>query len=777
VAVPSSAQETEVVNSLIKKLSVAAEDTNKVLLLADISYRYSEINPDEGIKYGNESLVLSEKLQWQRGLGKAHISLGFNYENKINYTQALEHFFTALTIYEKIGNKLWIGVRYRNIGDVYYYQANYPLALEYYLKGLKLVEEVDNKIEIARATDQIGIVYFAQGNYPRALENAYKAQKIFEALGDKHGIATNDVSIGNIYWAQNNGEKALEYFLKSLKISEEISNKEGMSTSLGNIGNVYLKQNKYAEALQSYIRLSKLSEEMGDKIGVAGSIGSIGFLYCRQGDYLKSLEYSFKSLKLFEEINHKNGMIGCFGDIGQAYYFIAKDTTQKYASLPPLYGVKQIAPVEKKDYVRQAIIYLDSSIMISKEIGALDNLQDNSKTLSLALELNGNYKEAVANFKDYIIYHDSVHNETKTKEITSRELQFDFDKKQDSIKLENEKKDLELQKEFQLKALRYEYEKKQAAAKNEKERQQLKFEQALKETKITFDFEKKQAVIKAENEKKQAGIKAENEKKLAVANEKNLRDREVAIEKNKRVQILWALFVLAISGTGFGIYRVRIKAKDDKIKNTRVELNTLAKGKLHNIKNRYGQFLTLIDQKDYSRAGVYADISAKYLAYALDNINWEIKKWTIAQELELLDRFYAAQVILDPNIKIIKDFDDIDISHTLFISEVFTTLLDNSIIHGFKKKKSSDLCIFTIKIRRDQDLLYFEITDNGDTIKGLESYLIADNPNKGVNLLKRRVENELKAFKKGRVQSTFFAGPNGNTGSIIKFAFPYEISY
>ncbi|MCO6494033.1 MAG: hypothetical protein J5I98_36785 [Phaeodactylibacter sp.] len=44
------------IDSLLLELPRASEDTNKVLLLATLSYNYYPINPDEGIKYGNEGL-------------------------------------------------------------------------------------------------------------------------------------------------------------------------------------------------------------------------------------------------------------------------------------------------------------------------------------------------------------------------------------------------------------------------------------------------------------------------------------------------------------------------------------------------------------------------------------------------------------------------------------------------------------------------------------------------------------------------------------------------
>ena len=50
------------IDSLLKELPIQKEDTNKVKLLNELSYGYWLINPDEGIKYGQNGLELATKL-------------------------------------------------------------------------------------------------------------------------------------------------------------------------------------------------------------------------------------------------------------------------------------------------------------------------------------------------------------------------------------------------------------------------------------------------------------------------------------------------------------------------------------------------------------------------------------------------------------------------------------------------------------------------------------------------------------------------------------------
>ena len=53
------------IDSLLRQLPKANEDTTKVKLLNDLSLSFYSINPDEGLKFGQQGLALAEKLNWK----------------------------------------------------------------------------------------------------------------------------------------------------------------------------------------------------------------------------------------------------------------------------------------------------------------------------------------------------------------------------------------------------------------------------------------------------------------------------------------------------------------------------------------------------------------------------------------------------------------------------------------------------------------------------------------------------------------------------------------
>src|SRR3989339_903372 len=411
------------IDSLLKELPKAIEDTNKVNLLADLSFDFHLINPDEGIKYGEQGVQLAEKLNWKKGLARSLNNLGNCYRGKSNnqkaldyylkslklneeiadkkqiasnlsnignifkdqshYSKALEYYFKALKINEEIDNKKQIATNLGNIGNVYNELSDYSKALEYYFKALKIHEELGNKSGIARNLGNIGNVYSEQSDYSKALEYYFKTLKIYEELGDKNGIAENLINIGNIFNQQSDFPKSLEYYFKSLKIEKELNDRSGIAMNFVNIGIAYGHQSDYSMALEYYYKALKINEELGIKSGIAFNFEQIGKVFMKQSDFKKALEYYFKALNIYEELGEKRGIAFNLNNIGAVYgsqhdltkaleYFLkalkmAEEIGDKMNQLSIFQRIGNIY-IEKSDYTK-AFEYYKKALKVSNEIG------------------------------------------------------------------------------------------------------------------------------------------------------------------------------------------------------------------------------------------------------------------------------------------------------------------------------------------------------------------------------------------------------------------------
>jgi len=376
------------IDSMLKELPMQKEDTNKVKLLDKLSSAYIYINPDEGLKFGQQCLDLATKLDWKEEIAWAYLSLGNNYLMKSDYTNALE----------------------------------------YYFKNLKLNEEIGNKRGIASVTGNIGIIYTQQSNYPKALEYFFKSLKLSEELGDKKGIAYVTGNIGNIYDDQEDYPKALEYFFKSLKLNDELGNKRGIGYNTANIGNIYKSQKDYPKALEYLFKALKQEEEIGDKSSIAISIGNIGSVYKARKNYIMAVEYMQRALKLCEEFGYKGGIAINLANIGSAYIAIIKDTSAKMSKVTVAaesseykYQPTASIPNGKAALLAGAIDYLQRALVINKEIKALEGMQGCYDNLSEAYKLKGDYKKVMEYSDSLRVIRDSVFSQGNREQITKLE--------------------------------------------------------------------------------------------------------------------------------------------------------------------------------------------------------------------------------------------------------------------------------------------------------------------------------------------------------------------
>jgi|GEM_PF-1035965 len=481
------------IDSLIAELPKARQDTHKVNLLNKLSmfagWRVS--NFDDAFHYARQAKQLAEVLNFKKGIANSYNNIGITYNIQRNYPEALENYRTALKIREEIRDKPGIATTYNNIGVFYSNQGNYSQALKNYRSALKIREEINDKQGIAACYHNIGMIYNNQGDYPEAMKMAIAALKVHMETGDKYATAKSYASIAAIYQNLDNYTESLKNSLFALKAYEEVGDKNGIGETYTNIGNAYFGQGNYAEALRNYLAGLKIAEEIGVKVGIAYAHHNTGLVYSVQGNYPEAMRSYLAALKIREEIGEKHGLAGSYAAIGELY-------------------LKQGKTVEAKEWTTKGL-------KLGEEIGAKTLIGSSYALLASADTTLGNYKGAYENYTMYTRYKDSLFNEENTKKLTRLETQYEFDKREDSLKVENEKRELMLQKEMQLTALRFEYEKKQAAARSEKEKQQLQYEEELNRQRINHEYEQKQQQLEAEHQKNLAAEKAKQESQKAAS--------------------------------------------------------------------------------------------------------------------------------------------------------------------------------------------------------------------------------------------------------------------
>jgi tetratricopeptide (TPR) repeat protein len=404
------------VDSLYNVLKTSKEDTNKVRTLNSLSERFwRQGRYDTSLVFSKNAHALAEKINYKLGDATSLRNIAIVYWYQAKYPEALDNQQKALAINREIGNTSGIAANLSNIGSIYKDQGNYVEALDYYMKGLKMDQESGDKRRITGDLGNIGIIYHVQGNYPKSLDYYLQALKMDEEVGDKDNMGRHLSNIGNVYADEGEYTKALDYYTQAVKLDSAIGNINDMAVPISNIGNFYADRKDYTKALNYYTRALKIAEQIGDAQLEAASLGNIGAIYVEYGDFSKALDYDMQGLKIDEKIGNKNGVAGDFSSIGNLYI--------------------------KTGEFKSAEMYLKKAMVLEDSMGVLNDLRVTEMALSELYDTTRQYKLALDYYKKAIVIKDTLFNKDKSNALTRKEISYQFEKKEDAEKAEQEKRD------------------------------------------------------------------------------------------------------------------------------------------------------------------------------------------------------------------------------------------------------------------------------------------------------------------------------------------------
>ncbi len=145
-------------------------------------------------------------------------------------------------------------------------------------------------------------------------------------------------------------------------------------------------------------------------------------------NYKEAFFYLEKSIDLLTLIGDKINLASSYDELAKVYTNCSADLLKE----------KNIRPADRYSVV---LDYQNKSLSISKEIGAIEKEESAWADISDTYKAQGNHVKALEAYKQSIVCKDSMINDAKKQQVTRLEMQYQFDKKQDSITAVNDKKE------------------------------------------------------------------------------------------------------------------------------------------------------------------------------------------------------------------------------------------------------------------------------------------------------------------------------------------------
>jgi len=369
---------------------------------------------DTGMYYARQVLALSQQIGYTKGVGNAYNVMGLFTMEKKNYPGALDYFQRALKIRTDMGDKKGMAGIFSNLGIMSGNMGESEESLMWHLKSLKIREETGDKEGSYAASMKIGNCYAGLGKFPEAVTYYLNGLRISEELGNKGEISTSYLAIGSVYYSQRNYQEALKNYREELKFANESGSKYSITSAYFNIGRVYYKQGNDTGAISYMLASLKFLREAHKWIGyIADRHYNIAQVYLAMGNYPLALSYADSSLNEYQIDGNQLSKAMGYTEIGAIY--------------------------EKQGRFQDAFDITTKGLSLAKEGRAMVLMKDAYAQLANINTEMGNYKAADEDYKEYNRTLDSVGSDEVQQKITVLEKNYSFEKREDSIRLEQEK--------------------------------------------------------------------------------------------------------------------------------------------------------------------------------------------------------------------------------------------------------------------------------------------------------------------------------------------------
>ncbi|MDX2173474.1 MAG: tetratricopeptide repeat protein [Bacteroidota bacterium] len=278
--------------------------------------------------------------------------------------------------------------------------------------AVKFAKRINYKYGMAQAYQAIAHAQNTIGKYDLAITNLLKAVDIYAGLKNRKGLIYTYNTLANAYLGLKSNDKAFaNYNNANLLAKQEPIDKHMVAVTSIGLANVLLEKKEYQKGISYFLEAEKQFLNDNKELMAAYARGMIGEAYLRMSNLPEAEKNVLKAIPIFEKNNDEYALGLNYYNLGHIYY--------------------------KKNQLDKAINYFNTSLKLSINRKAWDNIQENALKLSEVYEKNKNLAEALTTYKLFSQYKDSVINKDRNKAIAEAESKFESEKKEQQLKLKN----------------------------------------------------------------------------------------------------------------------------------------------------------------------------------------------------------------------------------------------------------------------------------------------------------------------------------------------------
>ncbi len=407
-----TSQNDKKIDSLLNAFNNQPESIEKVKTSQKLFHAFKHKKNKEAYKHANLGLALSKKINYKTGEGLGYLNLAYYYRFFPDLDSTRYYFKKSVKTLSSIDDKknLWFALNEYAIFETI--QGDFKTALRLADNGLEVATALKHGPHIVDNIQRKSTIYMDNGDFKLAMKEALKASRVLDTIKpeNKVGKAIAIGDIGRIEMLRGNYTEAIEPLKESLQKFKTLKNEYWIAVMDIELGNLYWYLEDYETSLEYYEHSLVISRAMERDDFIASNLSNMAGIYSKRGEHKKALELLLESHKITSKIGSTNNIIISYNEIGNASF--------------------------RSGNYKKAIESHSTAIKMADSMKLLNLLEDGFRNRSLAYEKIGNYPKALSDQRQYQIIHDSLYNENTSKQIDELKTQYETEKKEQQILLQ-----------------------------------------------------------------------------------------------------------------------------------------------------------------------------------------------------------------------------------------------------------------------------------------------------------------------------------------------------
>lgn len=299
-----SVQHITNIDSATHILKSSPDDTAKVRLLQRFFIYYNETKLDSALYYTQEALSISQKLNYEWGIGRcygniSHINIGLG-----NLTTALEYGLKCLRVFEKINNKEELSISNNRLGRISRDLNNLQEAMAYFRKALAYDQYISDPSFKALHLTNVSTIFLKLNLPDSALAYSEEAYRLWRNAKNQLYMSLSLVGIAEAHSMLGNKNLAIEYCRMGIQKSIEVNNKNSIAINYFKLATIFSKNGELDSALLYAGKSLSLFQELNINAGVPEVALLLAQSYKQKGNLDSA--YKFQELVIAIKENQSN---------------------------------------------------------------------------------------------------------------------------------------------------------------------------------------------------------------------------------------------------------------------------------------------------------------------------------------------------------------------------------------------------------------------------------------------------------------------------------------